>query len=124
MNGRILQELQRTTSQSADESGSLRRQAARLRERIAELQELVDADDVRAETESRLSRIALDMTDWARTLDLEHADEAEEVRISLSLLNVVLRTETSRIPLTRIGSAKNWIGYHLVAHLGRFVRII
>ncbi|MGG8397705.1 DUF3732 domain-containing protein [Streptomyces lividans] len=23
----------------------------------------------------------------------------------------------SRIPLTRIGSAKNWIGYHLVAHL-------
>ncbi|MEU0088359.1 DUF3732 domain-containing protein [Streptomyces sp. NPDC006274] len=115
--GRILQELQRTTSQSADESGSLRRQAARMQERIAELQELVDADDVRAETESRLSRIALDMTDWARELDLEHADEAEEVRISLSLLNVVLRTETSRIPLTRIGSAKNWIGYHLVAHL-------
>ncbi|MGG8397704.1 hypothetical protein ACQ87O_00015 [Streptomyces lividans] len=82
--GRILQELQRTTSQSADESGSLRRQAARMQERIAELQELVDADDVRAETESRLSRIALDMTDWARELDLEHADEAEEVRISLS----------------------------------------
>lgn len=115
--GRILQELQRSASQPSDDSGSLRRQAARMQERVSELQELVDADDVRAETESRLSRIAVDMTDWARRLDLEHADDAEEVRISLALLNVVLRTDTMRIPLTRIGSAKNWIGYHLVAHL-------
>ncbi|WP_327667338.1 DUF3732 domain-containing protein [Streptomyces sp. NBC_00485] len=115
--GRILQELQRSAAEPAQEAAGLRRQAARMRERVAELQELVDADDVAAETESRLSRIAQDMTQWARDLDLEHAADAEEVRISLSLLNVVLRTENGRIPLTRIGSAKNWIGYHLVAHL-------
>ena len=30
---------------------------------------------------------------------------------------MVLRTPQGRRPLTRIGSAKNWIGYHLVAHL-------
>ncbi|WP_327396908.1 DUF3732 domain-containing protein [Streptomyces phaeochromogenes] len=115
--GRILQELQRSASEPAGEAAALRRQAARMQERVSDLQELVDADDVAAETESRLSRIAQDMTRWARELSLEHAAAAEDVRISLSLLNVVLRTETGRIPLTRIGSAKNWIGYHLVAHL-------
>ncbi|MCX4966163.1 DUF3732 domain-containing protein [Streptomyces sp. NBC_00654] len=29
----------------------------------------------------------------------------------------VLRRPAGRLPLTRIGSAKNHIGYHLVAHL-------
>ncbi|MFE6483089.1 DUF3732 domain-containing protein [Streptomyces sp. NPDC057757] len=28
-----------------------------------------------------------------------------------------MRRPTGRLPLNRIGSAKNWIGYHLVAHL-------
>ncbi|MET9221732.1 hypothetical protein EES43_29825 [Streptomyces sp. ADI96-02] len=115
--GRILQELQRTTPLGKDELADLHRNADRLNEQAEALQLMVDADEVGAETENRLNEVADLMTTWARTLDLEHADTAEEVRISPSLLNVVLRTPDGRRPLTRIGSAKNWIGYHLVAHL-------
>ncbi|MFE6699294.1 DUF3732 domain-containing protein [Streptomyces sp. NPDC057718] len=115
--GRILQELQRTTPLGKDELADLHRNADRLNEQAEALQLMVDADEVGAETENRLNEVADLMTHWARTLDLEHADTAEEVRISPSLLNVVLRTPDGRRPLTRIGSAKNWIGYHLVAHL-------
>ncbi|MFD7645660.1 DUF3732 domain-containing protein [Kitasatospora sp. NPDC059795] len=116
--GRILQELQRSsTTQGPDELAALQRDIALLRERAEALQRLVDADEVGAEAENRLNEVATWMTDWSRRLGLEHADEAEEARISLTLLNVVLRMPTQRLPLTRIGSAKNWIGYHLVAHL-------
>ncbi|WP_431039013.1 DUF3732 domain-containing protein [Streptomyces sp. P6-2-1] len=115
--GRILQELQRTSPQGKDDLGDLLRHGDRLTEQAEALQRLVDADEVGAETENRLNEVADLMTTWARTLGLEHADTAEEVRISPTLLNVVLRTPAGRLPLTRIGSAKNWIGYHLVAHL-------
>ncbi|WP_405444441.1 DUF3732 domain-containing protein [Streptomyces achromogenes] len=115
--GRILQELQRTSPQGKDDLADLQRHAERLAEQTAAIQLLVDADEVGAETENRLNEVASLMTAWARALGLEHAATADEVRISLSLLNVVLRTPNGRRPLTRIGSAKNWIGYHLVAHL-------
>ncbi|MFJ3221578.1 DUF3732 domain-containing protein [Kitasatospora sp. NPDC086801] len=115
--GRILQELQRTSTQGKDGLAELQRSADRLTEQAAALQNLVDSDEVGAETENRLNEVADLMTDWARALGLEHAATADEVRISLTLLNVVLRTPAGRRPLTRIGSAKNWIGYHLVAHL-------
>lgn len=57
------------------------------------------------------------MTAWARRLNLGQAASADEVAISLSQLNVVVRRPEGRLPLNRIGSAKNWIGYHMVAHL-------
>ncbi|MGW8775911.1 DUF3732 domain-containing protein [Streptomyces sp. NPDC055794] len=61
--------------------------------------------------------MAVGMTAWAKRLKLGGAADATEVGISLKLLNVVLRRPAGRLPLTRIGSAKNHIGYHLVAHL-------
>lgn len=54
------------------------------------------------------------MTRWANTLSLEHTGN---VRLDLKRLTVVADTEEGPVPLNRIGSAANWIGYHLVAHL-------
>ena len=40
------------------------------------------------------------------------------MRIDLSQLTVVADTEDGAVTLEPMGSAANWIGYHLIAHLG------
>ncbi|WSQ06329.1 DUF3732 domain-containing protein [Streptomyces sp. NBC_01231] len=113
--GRIAEALTRTGTDS--DLTRLRNDLALAQEHAATLEQLVDEDDVTAETERRLADIAVGMTAWAKRLNLGGAADATEVGISLKLLNVVLRRPAGRLPLTRIGSAKNHIGYHLVAHL-------
>ena len=56
------------------------------------------------------------MTAWAARLGLEHA--GGRARIDAAQLTVVVDTASGPIPLERMGSASNWVGYHLVAHLG------
>jgi hypothetical protein len=113
--GRIAEALTRTGTDS--DITRLRNDLALAQEHVATLEQLVDEDDVTAETERRLADIAVGMTAWAKRLNLGGAVDATEVGISLKLLNVVLRRPAGRLPLTRVGSAKNHIGYHLVAHL-------
>ncbi|MFK4107126.1 DUF3732 domain-containing protein [Streptomyces sp. NPDC002176] len=113
--GRIAEALSRTGSDS--DISKLRHELDLAKDRVASLQVLVDEDDVAAETERCLADIAVNMTAWAKRLKLGRAADATEVSISLNLLNVVVRSPDGRRPLRRIGSAKNHIGYHLVAHL-------
>ncbi|MFD5541704.1 DUF3732 domain-containing protein [Streptomyces sp. NPDC127079] len=113
--GRIAEALSRTGT--ASDISKLRHDFELAKDRVATLQVLVDEDDVAAETERCLADIAVDMTAWAKRLNLGQAANATEVSISLNLLNVVVRSPDGRRPLRRIGSAKNHIGYHLVAHL-------
>ncbi|MET9896163.1 DUF3732 domain-containing protein [Streptomyces sp. NPDC006465] len=113
--GRIAEALTRTGTDS--DLSRLNNELALAQEHVANLEELVAEDDVTAETERSLADIAVGMTAWAKRLKLGGAAEATEAGISLKLLNVVLRRPAGRLPLTRIGSAKNHIGYHLVAHL-------
>ncbi|QTI87222.1 DUF3732 domain-containing protein [Streptomyces sp. AgN23] len=115
--GRIDQALTAGTGSSVGDIGRLSNDLVLAQENVATLQALIDEDDVTAETERRLTDIAANMTTWAKRLNLGQAASADEVAISLSQLNVVVRRPLGRLPLNRIGSAKNWIGYHLVAHL-------
>jgi hypothetical protein len=55
------------------------------------------------------------MTSYADRLELEHSGGS--VHLDLARLTVVTDTERGPIPLERIGSAANWIGYHLATHL-------
>lgn len=115
--GRIDQALTAGTGSPAGDIGELRNNLILAQENVTTLQALIDEDDVTAETERRLTDVAANMTTWARRLNLGQAASADEVAISLSQLNVVVRRPQGRLPLNRIGSAKNWIGYHMVAHL-------
>lgn len=52
------------------------------------------------------------MTEMAQRLGLEHADSG--VRVDLGRLTVVADTDAGPVYMdTGIGSAKNWVGYHL-----------
>ncbi|WP_120004373.1 DUF3732 domain-containing protein [Nesterenkonia muleiensis] len=101
----------------ADESN-----AARIRERIAvaegtidELQRSLSDDSARERLTTRLNRVGRDLTKHAQDLGLEHSDK--NVRIDLAELTVVAEVDDDPVPLHRIGSAENWIGYHVTSHM-------
>nr|WP_029535756.1 DUF3732 domain-containing protein [Saccharopolyspora spinosa] len=115
--GRIEQALTADTESPAGGIGQLHNDLILAQENLTTLQALLDEDDINAETQRRLTDVAANMTTWAKRLNLGQAAAADEVAISLSQLNVMVRRPLGRLPLIRIGSANNWIGYHLVAHL-------
>ncbi len=55
------------------------------------------------------------MSQWSQELELEYGDNP--VRLDLKKLTVVIDTEDGVVPLARIGSAQNWLGYHLAVLL-------
>ena len=90
---------------------------------VSALEAELDDNEDREQLTSRLLAVGRDMTAYADWLQLEHA--GTNVRLDLARLTVVTDTDSGPVPLYRIGSASNWIGYHLVAHLAlhrHFVR--
>jgi DNA repair exonuclease SbcCD ATPase subunit len=83
---------------------------------IAELESQLAAADAESEISSRLALISRQMTVWAQRLELEHSQY--NVRLDPKNLTVIADKPEGAHPLRRIGSAENWIGYHLVSHLG------
>jgi hypothetical protein len=82
---------------------------------VAALETELDDGDEREQLTSRLLAVGRYMTDYAERLQLEH--RGPNVRLDLARLTVVTDTDTGPVPLFRIGSAENWIGYHLITHL-------
>lgn len=64
---------------------------------------------------SRLFSVGESMREFAERLGLEH--HGPNLRLSLERLTVVTDTDSGPATLLRIGSAENWMGYHLVTHL-------
>jgi len=93
----------------------LRHRVSGLRSSVARLEAELNVDDEREQVTSRLNAIGADMTTWATQLELEHAGRG--VRLDPRRLTVVADTESGPAPMSRIGSAENWMGYHLIAHL-------
>ncbi len=102
----------------------LRQHYNTLLEQVQALEAELDPSEEREQLTSRLVTIGQDMTRWANELELEHRDG--NVRLDLNRLTVVADTDQGPAPLFRIGSADNWVGYHLITHLALhryFVRL-
>ena len=112
--GRIQQFLE---TARPSQTGSIPRLADLVRVREQAVQAILDRldpDAMREELNARLSVIATDMTAYARRLQLEYADA---VWLDANRLTVMADTAQGAMPLFRVGSAANWIGYHLAVHL-------
>ena len=59
--------------------------------------------------------VLIEMSDWARHLELEHSKYP--LRFNLKKLTIVADTSDGPIPMERMGSGENWVGYHLIGHL-------
>jgi prefoldin subunit 5 len=90
------------------EAESLRSQATALEAELSD-------DRVRERLDSVTSILSQRMTQWARDLELEHSKFP--LRFDLKNLTIVADTADGPVPMTRMGSGENWVGYHLIAHL-------
>jgi hypothetical protein len=113
--GRIDATLARATLTDETALEVLRRQLEQVRGTVAALENELDDDNRREQLTSRLVAVGKNIKAYAEQLELEHS--AEDVRLDLARLTVVADTPTGPAPLSRIGSAKNWVGYHLATHL-------
>lgn len=114
LQGRASQELERGVDVAAD-LAALRTAERRYRGQLARLEELSDRDDPAAALRATTDSVSELMTDYARYLQLEGSEYS--VRLDLVELTVVVQRPGGRVPLGRMGSAENWVGYHLVAYL-------
>ena len=55
------------------------------------------------------------MTEYSGALDLEH--HGSQLRLDIHNLTVVADTMDGAVPLFRMGSGENWVGYYVLAHI-------
>lgn len=94
---------------------SIRERVSLVEQAVRELQLQLSDDSARERLNSRMLGVGRDLTSFARRLRLEHSEQ--DVRIDLARLTVIADVDDSPVPLHRIGSAENWIGYHIASHL-------
>jgi len=113
--GRIAQFLEGLRAAEPGRRMLLERRVRELEAEIAGLEDVLDPSAVAREVDSRLHFINENITQWAQRLALEHSEEG--VRLDVRDLTVVANSRRGPIPLHRIGSAANQVGYHVVTHL-------
>jgi prefoldin subunit 5 len=94
---------------------ALEQEAESLRAQANVLEAELSDDRVRERLDSVTSILSQRMTQWARDLELEHSKFP--LRFDLKNLTIVADTSDGPVPMTRMGSGENWVGYHLIAHL-------
>lgn len=111
--GKITQYLS-TSARSADNS-ALVRQVEEARARVTMLAAEVGDDSAQERLETYLNIIGRTMTDYSGELDLEH--RGSQLRLDIRKLTVIADTIDGPVPLQRMGSGENWVGYHVLTHL-------
>lgn len=111
--GRLSEFLEAVAPPEGDES--LANEIAELRELIAGIRSRLNSDETESRLETILSFISEKMTEYSHLLDLEHSGSS--LRLDLKKLTVVANTIDGPIPLNRMGSGENWVGYHVLSHL-------
>ncbi len=99
-----------------EDTSDLKSNINNLKSQIQELEKDLSDEATQETLESILSILSRDMSEWARELQLEHSDNP--LRLDLKRLTVVADTDSGPIPMDRMGSGENWVGYHLIAHFG------
>lgn len=111
--GRLSEFLESVAPQADDEGATA--QIAELRAMIEGIKSRINSDETESRLETILSFISEKMTEYSKNLDLEHSGSS--LRLDLKKLTVVANTVGGPIPLNRMGSGENWVGYHVLSHL-------
>jgi Protein of unknown function (DUF3732) len=111
--GKIIQYTETASDTTSD--STLRSQIKTLAARVAALDAELDMITVRERLAAFLNIIGHHMTEYAEGLDLEHS--SSQLRMDIRNLTVVADTEDGPVPLYKMGSGENWVGYHILAHL-------
>lgn len=93
----------------------LKKRIAELEEKIEKLEQELSSDIIVEKLQSISSVLSNKMSEPAKFLQLEHS--RYPLRLDLKKLTIVADTTDGPIPMERMGSGENWVGYHLVAHM-------
>ena len=111
--GKISQYIE--TASTGDAGSGLRKQIAVARSRVAVLESELDPEAIREKLSAFTNIIGRYMNEYSDKLDLEH--RGSQLRLDIRNLTVVADTLDGPVSLFRMGSAENWVGYHVLAHL-------
>lgn len=111
--GRLSNFLESTTPDENVENSKA--EIRELKKLISTVQSKLNADEVTSRMETFLNLIGQKMTEYSDSLDLEH--KGSSLRLDTKRLTVVADTIDGPIPLQRMGSGENWVGYHVLTHL-------
>lgn len=103
------------TAKTGDSSTALHEAVEAQRVRAAVLEEELDPEGTREKLSAFLNIIGRYMTEYSGSLNLEH--HGSQLRLDIRNLTVVADTLDGAVPLYRMGSGENWVGYHLLAHI-------
>jgi hypothetical protein len=94
---------------------SLKRREEALLKQVTELEHLLGGDETDDVTASALNLISARMSALADSLDLEH--RGYPYRLDLKKVTVIADVPGHPISMSRMGSAENWLGCHLITHI-------
>jgi len=97
-----------------EDRSDLKQEIEELNKKISVLETELSDEVVQERLASILSIMSRDMSAWAQELQLEHSEHP--LRFDMKRLTVVADTKDGPIPMERMGSGENWVGYHLIAH--------
>lgn len=97
-----------------EETSDLIQQINSLKNQVKNLETELDYDTIQDRILSITLIISHDMNSLASVLNLEHAEC--QLRLDTRKLTVVADCPNGPIPMDRMGSGENWVGYHLIAH--------
>ncbi len=95
-----------------EDTSDLKSAIVALKEQIEQLEEELSDEVVQDRIQSFLYNLSHDMSEWARELCLEHSEHP----LRLDLKRLTADGDNGPIPMERMGSGENWVGYHLIAH--------
>lgn len=95
---------------------ALEERIERLKRDCKLLEEQLSDDRVREKLESILALVNQSLTTYAQLIELEHA-AGGSLRLDIRNLTVVADTPDGPVPMYRMGSGENWVGYHIAVHL-------
>lgn len=97
-----------------EDTSLLKKELLALKGQISNLEKELSDEETQERIQSCLSIMSVDMTQWAKDLELEHSEFP--LRLDLKKLTLVADGLNGPIPMDRMGSGANWVGYHLIAH--------
>ena len=97
------------------DTSALKKDISKLQEEIDTLEDELSQEITQEKIDSILSLISQDMSCLSKDLDLEHSEHP--LRLNLKKLTIVSDRKQGPIPMDRMGSGENWVGYHLITHL-------
>ncbi len=98
-----------------DNYSELHKKVETLRLEIEKIEQLISPEERDAKLSSILNKINYQMSELAKSLDLEYRNNP--LRFDIKKLTLFVDAENGEIPLQKIGSGENWVSYHLLIHL-------